>query len=253
MRLDQVIPAELWLETAKGNMPGYSSVNVFGYDPAMGTGGGDLWDFGGTYTFSATANITTISSSSAADTQTIKIVGLDANWNIATQNIVLTGQTKATLSTPLIRVFDAMNMGSTDIAGVVYIYVDGDITSGVPDTDSSVRLIINGAGGFNESMLGMYTIPNGYKGYLLGARVALANKTAAEATMARAIRTYGGTFRINSINSLNSTGTSSFTTQAIFPNAIPAKTDIKLLVMETSAIVAVSGGLSILLVQDGVL
>ncbi len=246
---------KLWrtepLEIAKGNVPGYSVMNKFGINPAMGTGGGDVWEFSGTYIFSDTADIDTVSSSDNNDTQTIEIQGLDANWDMVTQSITLAGQTKVTLDTPLIRFFRGFNTNSTNLDGVVYIYVNGDITAGVPDTDADVRGIINGAGGHDQTLTCIYTIPNGYTGYLMKGYVSIANKTAASATFERKARLYGGIFRQQSIVTCNSAGQGSFQYEYPIPAKIPAKTDILTSCHETSATVAVSAVLNILLIKDG--
>ena len=93
----------------------------------------------------ATNYITTISSSSTADGETVEITGHTVSSGTltrVTQNITLTGQTQATLGTPLARVERAYNTSATNLAGTVYVYENDTSASGVPGTDAKVHLMI---------------------------------------------------------------------------------------------------------------
>ena len=107
---DAVIPYSP-VAIALGQIPGYSSVNKFGENPDVDTGTGpeDVWDYGGMYTFSTSADITQISSDDNSDTQVLTVIGLNSAWAEVTQTKTLTGTTPATLDTPLIRVYRAYN------------------------------------------------------------------------------------------------------------------------------------------------
>jgi hypothetical protein len=148
-----------------------------GYEHKFGAAGGinsadplvDLWD-GKTveginsYTYSTTADIDSLSSSSAGDTQSIVVTGLDANFEELTQTVILTGQARVAIPIPFIRLFRMYNDDTTDFAGDVYGYVNGAITAGVPNVLADIRAVI--AVGNNQTLMVVYTIPAGKTGYV---------------------------------------------------------------------------------------
>lgn len=162
----------LGLALAKGDIPGHTHINKFGKagDIDIADGFVDVWDGAGeanadkSYTYSSTADIDSLSSSNAGDTQDIEVQGLDTNYDLVTQTITLSGQTRVALTTDLVRVFRMENVGSSDIAGSVYCYVNGAITAGVPDTSADIRAIIQGS--FNQTLMALYTVPNGKTAYM---------------------------------------------------------------------------------------
>jgi hypothetical protein len=165
------------LEIARGTFSTMSLIHKFGAAPDFDTDDNEvtIWDGandGGidemSYTYSATAAIDTISSSNNGDTQDIEIQGLDSNYDLVTQTVTLTGQTQATLGTSLIRVFRAKNVGSTNLAGDVYIFeqtadAGGD---GIPDDTTKIRAVIYAAN--NQTEMAIYTVPDGKSAYMRG-------------------------------------------------------------------------------------
>jgi len=92
-------PPDWSLKVAKGLVPGHTFVEKFGENPDVDTGTvpEDLWSHGGLYTFSTTADIDSIGSTSVADTQEITVQGLDADWDLITQSVNLNGQTRVAM------------------------------------------------------------------------------------------------------------------------------------------------------------
>ena len=106
-----------------------------------------VWFREGNETFATGNDIDTISSSNAGDTEEIVIEGhtlSGSNLTFVSQSVTLTGQTKATLGTPLYRITRAYNNGSTDLVGNIYVYEDTAITSGVPSDTTKVHLKMDG-------------------------------------------------------------------------------------------------------------
>jgi len=235
-----------------GKVPGWSFIEKFGDNPDVDTGTypEDIWSQGGVYTFSTTADIDTISSSSAADTIIMSIQGLDENWDLVTQTATLDGQNKVTLTTPLIRCFRAWNADGTALAGDVYVYVDGAITGGVPNVATTIRVKI--PIGSEQTEMCIYTIPNGYTGYFLGGYVALSrSQSSGTASITSRLRLQDGIFRVLSRVALQAGGASTWDYRYPVPLEIPAKSDLLLRVDEVSANnMGVSGGFTVLLVQD---
>lgn len=235
-----------------GNVEGWSYVEKFGENPDVNTATDpeDVWGFGGLYNFSTDADIDTVSSSNAGDTQDIVIIGQTADYTEVTQTVTLDGQNKVTLGTPLRRFYRAYNDGATDLAGTVYIYVNGDITDGVPDTDADVRgLVVNGD---NQTEMAIYTIPKGKQGFFLGGYVAISRGlTTSAADFTWRLRLPGKTFRVQSRIACVSTGRSSWDYKYPIPvGPLPEGTDILLRVESVTANnTGCAGGFTILL-QD---
>ena len=123
----------------------------------------DIWSYADTqpvYTFPSNSGDTLyISSSSALDTMQIQIIGLDSDFREQIVNVTLQGQTKKQISGTWTRVNKIINIGSSDVAGVVYVYTNATVLLGVPQTNSAVKSLIEN--GFNESLCGIYSVPAG--------------------------------------------------------------------------------------------
>lgn len=220
------------LVIAQGNVTGASNINKFGNAPSFGTGDGevDVWDGADAgnedlmnYTFSTTADIDRLSSSDNTDTQDIEVFGLDANYNAITQTITLTGQTPVSLTTSLVRLFRMSNVGSTNIAGRVYCFVNGATTLGVPDTLTDIRAIIDN--GNNQTEMAIYTVPAGKTGYIreLYASTAGASKTT-NYVMKMKIRPFNQVFQLRHRRTI--TDTKDLEKKFDTPEVVPEKSDI---------------------------
>jgi len=164
-----------YLEVARGNINGVSSVNKFSSNPSVGTTFEDLWDLGGDYVFlpigqPKTLNVT---SSSALDTfgsggtWNVNIIGLDENYNEYSEIINLNGQSPNTTTGQFIRVFEAIviTTGNGNNAGDIYLSYDTGFTAGVPTNLSKVLAMIQT--GHGQTLMSQYTIPSGKEGYIL--------------------------------------------------------------------------------------
>jgi len=162
------------LSIAAGEVTGQSNVNKFGNAPDFDTGDGevtvtDLADDSVSwqqmvYQFSTTADIDRLSSSSASDTVDIEVQGLDTDYNLVVQTITLTGQTPVALTTSLVRVFRMKNVGSSDLVGDCFCFVNDTTTGGVPDTSTNIRGAIRN--GNNQTEMAVYTVPAGKTAYI---------------------------------------------------------------------------------------
>jgi hypothetical protein len=139
----------------------------FGRNLTVGTSFETVWELGGDEVYSTTNDIDTISSSSGSDTEVMSVeghtvsgTGADAQFTFVVQTVTLTGQTKATLATPLARVSRAYAVGSTALVGDVYIYEDGAITAGVPNDLATAHIKVLGSAGDNQSYKAATTISN---------------------------------------------------------------------------------------------
>ena len=231
--LNQITNKPYLLQVAEGDIKGHSIYRKFGeIDAIQSAVPADCWEYGITvgaeeYTWSTTAAIDSISSSNAGDTETITITGLDANYAEVTQTITLTGQTRAPLTTPLLRLNRAFNSNGTATLGNVYIYENVALTGGVPNNVALVRgyISING----QQTLQGMYTVPAGKSAYLYELKTSMGGRKAGFATYEAFLRTNstGGIFLIKDTHDLAAAGTSEQNATFIAPRFFPEKTDFK--------------------------
>lgn len=243
---------DLELAINLGMMEGYTVVDKFGANFAITalTDPEDIWEGGGLYPYDAPGSAPIVSIiSTLADVQPIEIQGLDINGDLVTQTITLTGNTRKALDTPLWRVFRMENVGTVDIAGVVYCYTG---TGGVPAIGNQ-RALITGA--TNQTLMALYTIPKGKVGFLYRGEfgVEYSSSPGAAQQYLRASyqsRRVGKVFKVKKIVTLITQGGSSYIDKRSFPDIIPALTDIKLNAIEVSEDMGVWGTLDLLLIDE---
>jgi hypothetical protein len=150
------------LEVAKGNIPGHSIVFLSGKHPSVAVGGTPttIWNnTANTYPWSvwdAGAAALYLVSTSAADTQTILLTGLDASYNIITATVTLTGTTPVNTGATT---FKRLN-SAIIIAGVAAV---GTISIRYGSSVGSIVGLIN-PNTTNTSM-SIYTVPAGYTAF----------------------------------------------------------------------------------------
>lgn len=150
------------LEIARGDIPGVSHINKFGENPEIAAGVvEDIWDGGGTYSFPTTADITHLSQGAdqaAMRGQSIEVQGLDADWNLAVQTKALDAAdttTPVALDTTLRRAFRMRVLAD--------VVADQDIHA--KNVGGGVTYATMQAGN-NQTLMTIYTIPNGVTGYM---------------------------------------------------------------------------------------
>ncbi len=162
--------SDFLLGVAGGDFPGYSIVNIYGANEDIDTGSGeDVWDAGGFYTgqptHSAGAEAIEVLSSSANDTsagtgaRTVRVYGLDANFDIQTQDVTLNGVTPVDTAGTFKRCFriEVLTAGALGANA-------GTITARHTTTVANVFATI--PIGDNISHVGAYTVPNNTTLYL---------------------------------------------------------------------------------------
>ena len=188
------VAPDFLLEISKGSMPGYEAVILEGYmDGADVTLRNLGWYYDGvesteaTYTFLTAGTELFVSSSNAGDTQNITVDGVDGSYDKKTATVALSGQSQVSLGTGWLRVNFAVNAGSTDFAGKIYIAESDTLTAGVPDTDSKVKGFIHIDPITTRSQNVMkqfpYTVPTGHTLFLLSIRVSIGDILGAEDTV----------------------------------------------------------------------
>jgi len=146
-----------------GVFDGISHVNKFGENEDVGAGTAeDIWTGSTPYPYPTTATITHVNQEAHQEAMIsgrINIEGLDADWELKRQFVLLDGtdtSTPVALGTPLIRVFRATVGSPVIIDQVVSIH-------NALDDEEYARLEV----GHNQTMMAQYTIPADHVGYIV--------------------------------------------------------------------------------------
>lgn len=222
---------------ALGEAPDHTAFRIFGSNGAVGASFEAIWGHGGTHTYIPAAAGLKISSSSGSDTEDITITGLDADWNVQEVTQTLAGQTETTVGTTetWIRVDKMRNVGTSDLVGDVYCYLDDTVTAGVPQTQSKVQLKI--PIGCGRSMAARFSVPLGTTAYITDFICSISAAAAAEIDLM--YRAFGEVFQVRQIQDVYFNGAHIHFT---FPLICEAKSDIYLRAKASGG--AVSGSFS---------
>lgn len=228
---------ELQLSIAASDRPGFRYVNKFGRNTDIDTAASeDIWDGGGTYSWSASAQSMTLSSDDDGDDGTVMVSqALDANYAMVNDaSYTLNGQTGVSVAS-LLRCSRLIVTGGT-VNGNVYLGY-GAITDGVP---ANVVAQINA--GNNQTLMAIYTVPAGYTGYMISYYFAVNKQasTAIETTLF--VRPVGEVFQVKHVIGGHTQG-STYANHAFgIPYKISEKSDIRLHVGSSSNNADISGG-----------
>ena len=143
----------IYLDAARGLHPDCEAVHQFGFNRDVGTSYETIVNNGGgIYTFPASAVQMSLVSTSASDTMSVQISGLDASRNRITETITLTGTTAVTTTQSFLRINDARitsgsNVGDITIsnAGTTYAYIEA---------------------GYGVHQAAIYSVPSGFSLYV---------------------------------------------------------------------------------------
>lgn len=214
------------LQVARGQIPGHSTLNIYGYQPAVAQTFIPLWENATAYVYPVAATQMNLAGSNG-DNATITINGLDADYNVISENVVLNGATPVATTKSFLRVnsmFVAVG-SATNPAGVVTLK---DLTN------TTVYAQINA--GVGRTQAAIYTVPAGYTFFLSRIDINTSlngnnhatyqNKTVSPAGVVQL--TQQAPFAIN------------YHTQRVMPRAFAEKTDIQLMAKVNSTTGAIS-------------
>jgi hypothetical protein len=151
------------IHLARGAVAKTSHVNKFGYNTAVGTSFETVSDLGGDQYYPTSAGVVSVVSSDANDddgdtgARTVEIQGLDGNYEEISEIITLNGTSAVTTTKSYHRVFRmrVLTAGSSGIN-------EGNVTASIDG--NNVAQISGGNGG--QTLMAVYTVPAGKKGYL---------------------------------------------------------------------------------------
>lgn len=235
------IDAKYGMQVHQGFINDHRPFFKFGYNPDISTTEETIWEGGGIYNYPASATIMKVSSANAADTSTVVIYGLDANYNEISESVTITGQTAVNTTQSFLRVYRAQVIANAPI-GIIYIGT-GVVTAGVP-----ANIYAKITAGENQTLMAVYTVPAGHTAYLFMGTVSCGTSTTNKYTTVRLkIREYGQVFCTKAITTIqNSFNQYDFG----IPLAIPEKSDMEARGITSSGTDSISATFSMVLVKD---
>lgn len=239
------------LQVARGQVAGHSLVQLSGYNGDVDTTWETLWS-NGTITFPTVATVMKVSSSAAADTNTsgtgawtVRVTGLDSNYNVISETLALNGQTAVNTVNSYLRINGfAVTETGTDktAAGTIYIG-DGVVTAGVPATVYDEIPVE-----WNARQTAVFTIPAGFTGYITYSRLTFAQASGTNAVWGRLLAIGTNGVPMATVAVVANNGVIEF--QPKYPIRVPEKTMIRSEVKGTAANNYASTVVQLVLIQD---
>jgi hypothetical protein len=243
------------LQVSRGQIQGHEAECPFGLNSTVGTSYETVWQESSVYAFPASATVMKVSSSSTDDdgspagtgARTVVIEGLDASYARVSETITMNGTTAVNTTNSYLRVnkmYVATAGTTAGAAGTIYIGT-GDLTAGKP------AVVYNMMGvGTNTSETMIYTVPAGYTAYFANLAVSSINSNANAGTSFEVlVCPFGGVFQI--VNLTRIAGNGSSTCAAIYPHAVPEKSDIEIRAAATTASSSVTAQLQMVIIKEG--
>lgn len=240
------------LQVSRGEIQGHSTVIVFGYNPDVDTSEETIWPDGGLIPHPTAASVLKISSSSASDTsdgtgaQTVFIEGVDGDFNVISETVVLNGQTavNTTKSYLYVNSFYVATVGSGGANAGNINAGTGTVTSGVPAVLYDIIAI-----GYNQRTTGHYCVPAGFTGYMTTGSIS-AGQASGSTSVTTFLKQHGtdNILRVGAVAAVNNNA-------AVFdfdqPYIIPEKNCVGASAIGAAANNAVSSYFNIILIKDG--
>jgi hypothetical protein len=146
------------LQVARSQITLHNVVNIFGYQASVTTTSIPVWENASTYTYPTSA-LTMTYASSASETLTMTVTGLDANYAVVTDTVTFSGGTSGT-ATNGTAFFRINSMIVTSVATLGGSNV-GTITAKNGGTTYAQIAI-----GVGKTQMAIYTVPANYSFYL---------------------------------------------------------------------------------------
>jgi len=151
------------IHIARGAVAQTSHINKFGYNTSVGTSFETITDLGGDQYYPTSAGVVSIVSDDANDddgdtgARTVEIEGLDGNYEEISETVTLNGTGAVTTTASFHRVF-RMKVLTAGTSGTN----EGNLTASIGGNNIARISAANGG----QTLMAVYTIPAGCKGYL---------------------------------------------------------------------------------------
>lgn len=227
---ESIFSAEWNLQVARGKISGVTGISIVGYNPLVPVSATyiPIWEKETVYTYPVTAQRMLLYSTSVLDTNiTVNIVGLDSNYDIITEDLVLTNGTTGVLTVNNYLRVNSMQVKTTSLINPV-----GGLTLGNSAKTLTFSYINIGTG---KSQAAMYTIPRGYTFYLTRVNVYCGTVSQGQnpGNVTYRVQTFSPTGIMNNV--VQTPFTTSYETTRVTPRPYTEKTDIQWQVICTQA------------------
>ena len=222
------------LQVARGQIPGHSTVNIYGFQVSVTIANIPIWEVAGAYAYPAAATtmnlVSTVNTGADKTGTTILIQGLDLTYRPINETLTLNGTTVVVTTKSYLRI---QSISVASVTGGVE--PTGTIT--LKDlTNTTVYAQINPSIG--RSQMAIYTVPAGYTFYL--SRIdayTSANGSSADWVQYRNVNTTA-----SGVTSLTQQApfTNTYHSQRVMPRPFAEKTDIQLQAKTSANTYAVS-------------
>ena len=240
----------LGLQVRQGRWDKTKGIYKFGFNPSVGNSEVTISDNGSDYDALTEASVIKVSSSNTNDTsdgtgaRTVRVSGLDGDYNEIEETVTLNGQTAVNTTNSYLRIFRAkvLTAGTGDQnAGDIHMGT-GAVSSGVPAT--SIAKITTGE---NQTLMAVWTVPAGYTGHLYQVDFSSNIQGSVYLTARVKVREFGGVYQTKE------KGT--FTSAALkfdleLPTTVTEKSDIKLTCEANANTHGVSGSFIMLYIKN---
>lgn len=228
------------INISRNLMSNATYTHEFGASPQISNGvTATIWDVTDTvYPWSAfsTPSVLNIDRTVSDSANTVvRLVGLDSNFNVVTEDITLTNLSNNTGSQVFARLNNAYIVSDSGTNA-------GNITIQIGST--TVGLIRTGKG---RTMMAQYTIPAGYTGFLMQGSCTCQKSEGM--TVEFYIRPYGGIFRIEHEAEVSGDG-GRYTYDFKVPSAMPAKTDLDVRAIARTNNIRATAAFDVILIKD---
>jgi hypothetical protein len=239
------------LQVSRGQIQGHSTVIVFGYNPDVDTSEETIWPDGGLIPHPTAASVLKISSSSADDAsagtgaQTVFIEGVDGNFNVVSETVILNGQTAVNTTNLYLYVnsFYVATVGSGGANAGNINAGTGTVTSGVPAVLYDIIAI-----GYNQRTTGHYCVPAGFTGYMTEGSISAGQ--ASGSTAVTAFLKQHGTDNILRVGAVSTVNNSDAAFSFEQPYTIPEKNCVGASAIGAANNNAVSSYFNIILIKN---
>lgn len=232
--INQIAPRMDWgLEVARGEVQRATGLNRWGFIPTVSSNYETVWELGGTYSYPASAAAQTVTSSAAGTDAgaEITITGLDTDYKPLVETVILNASGVAVTTGEFLRINESRVTNGQTLTGNVTVGVGAAVYSYI-------------SAEFGKSLSSVYTVPAGYKAYILSGKITIAKQKEVLAKLM--VRPLGGIFTAEGI-----VGTSGapYHKDWIIPIALEPRTDIEVRA-KAGATTEITTGFEILLVEQ---